>query len=387
MNVRVMAGVLALLCAACTVPCLAATDAGGGAHDDGPALGPTALDGAGDRPATQGFPVGRRYVIGPGLPGTARGQSLSPGPAGERVGVGGTGAPSTRPGRFSRWYPSGRRPGLSATPTGSPIATPAPTPPGGARPTLSPGVEVEPGLYRFPAAELEAVRNTTPGEWHGPDDTRYGGIWKSTVDPMQVLAGFTSLRVRDGYVLRAYVSRTTFDSRVWVFAMPADRPFPGPNVRVTNVGPITRTFDYTGSVIPPEGDEAIMAYIESDGSPRSYLEAMVFEHEVTSFAEYSHSLNWSSRTILDTAPVAGAPSGIGSWRVPGISYTASPPEAWSPTVRVSPETVTATMYSIGLLYPANGVYRTTVNFTPGTYTFREGSGSQRIGDLEPPFIF
>src|SRR5690606_28594131 len=70
------------------------------------------------------------------------------------------------------------------------------------------------------------------------------------------------------------------------------------------------------------------------------------------------------------------------WRVPGISYPASPPEAWSPTVRVSPETVTATMYSTGLLYPANGLYRTTGNFTPGTDPLREGSGSQSIGDLE-----
>ena len=98
-----------------------------------------------------------------------------------------------------------------------------------------------------------------------------------------------------------------------------------------------------------------MQYIESDGSPQSYLEATVFEIEVSSFAEYWHSLSWYDTMILDSKP-------RGTY-----TYVAPEPVIWSPTVRISGTEAEVTLHTFGQTSAAHGINRLVVVFPLGTY--------------------
>ena len=87
------------------------------------------------------------------------------------------------------------------------------------------------------------------------------GWSKSSINPIDVLAVFEPLRIKDGYILRAYQHREGNDGHGVVWAMPVDADFPAPgNAQLTeNV--------LFGSPKPPTALEDFMEVIEGDDSP------------------------------------------------------------------------------------------------------------------------
>ena len=346
-------GLFFLLCVTGAVPCLAAADYPGGDAAGELVLALADHGDAAALPAVQAFPVGKRYVIGNVPLGFNRSQSFSS-PSPTRV--------SMRSGRTNppigtkRWYPPSSRtritpmPTLTMTPTTpTPTPTPITVPTPYAGPYLSPSVEIAPGLYGFSAAEVEAIRDATPHEWSeaiGRDST---GVWKSAVDPMRILEAFPTLHLSEGYVLRAYVFKDHLGGNSQVFVMPAESPFPEP----------VATVDYwgspNGSGLPLGADKAIMNYIESDGSPLSYLEASIFDIEVNSFAEWWHLASWSTTTILDAKPDED------------YVYSEAEPAIWSPTVRILADGAEVTLHTYGYTSASNGLYRRVVTYPTASY--------------------
>ena len=60
-----------------------------------------------------------------------------------------------------------------------------------------------------------------------PDECPEGWI-KSQVEPVEVLKAFSALRLKKGFVLRAYQFRDGGNGNAVVWAMPQDSPFPLP---------------------------------------------------------------------------------------------------------------------------------------------------------------
>lgn len=127
------------------------------------------------------------------------------------------------------------------------------------------------------------------------------GWSKCTADPMRLLAAFKSLRVREGYVLRAYQYFTGGNGNSVVCALPVAADFPEPdNCR----GERADLFD------PPRpllALERMMQGIDGDGTPRSYLSASIFLRELTELGALWHGCDWSTRSIVGTDPTLDDP--------------------------------------------------------------------------------
>jgi hypothetical protein len=103
------------------------------------------------------------------------------------------------------------------------------------------------------------------------------GWSKSKVDPKKLLKHFSSLRIRKGFVLRAYHFRERGNGNSIVWAMPKKSPFPPPE----SCPKMTDKF-----LKPPKPEFAlddIMEAIDGDISAWSYLSASIFLREVSEF--------------------------------------------------------------------------------------------------------
>jgi len=86
----------------------------------------------------------------------------------------------------------------------------------------------------------------------------------STVDPMAVLAVFTPLCLKPGFVLRAYQYQVCGNGNGFVWAVPADSEFPAPE----NCPRLRDAFLEPPK--PPLALDHVMDAIDGDGSPWSY---------------------------------------------------------------------------------------------------------------------
>lgn len=128
----------------------------------------------------------------------------------------------------------------------------------------------------FPISAVQRLRERAARRARPPEDgpERWS---KSIVDPMKVLAVFTPLWVKDGYVLRAYQFREGGDGRGVVWAMPVDADFPEP---------CDCKKDRKRALQPPRPPAALdneMEAIDGDGSPWSYLCDSLLGRELWSF--------------------------------------------------------------------------------------------------------
>ena len=79
----------------------------------------------------------------------------------------------------------------------------------------------------FPLEKVAQLRVEAENAEERPKQLPEG--WsKSPADPAKVLAVFNSLRLKKGYVLRAYQFRDRGNGNAFVWAMPEDAPFPSP---------------------------------------------------------------------------------------------------------------------------------------------------------------
>lgn len=194
--------------------------------------------------------------------------------------------------------------------------------------------------WRKQLAELGQLPEGTPNGWS-----------KSRVEPAKMLTVFPELKVREGYVLRAYVFKEDGNSNGFVWALPADAAFP----EADDCPRLESHF-----LKPPKPFDAlddIMEVIDGDDSPESYLHASILRRELREFGGGWHGIKWGMHTVLDDSPWNGTPrseedsmamyptSRLDEWK-----WLAPKPMSWTPEVRVERNQVTVTFYSYTALY-------------------------------------
>jgi hypothetical protein len=201
------------------------------------------------------------------------------------------------------------------------------------------------GVKLFSAAEIKKWRERLTELGQIPLETPNG--WsKSRVEPAKLLTVFPVLKVREGYVLRAYVFKEDANSNGFVWALPADAEFPAPD----DCPRLESHF-----LKPPKPFDALddmMEVIAGDDSPESYLHASLLRRELKEFAGGWHGIQWGMNTVLDDSPWNQPPrseeesmamypeSKPEEWK-----WIAPRPENWKPEVRLEKDKAIVTFYS------------------------------------------
>lgn len=134
-------------------------------------------------------------------------------------------------------------------------------------------------MRTFSPARLQSLRDRARRPATLPADVSDGWV-RSAADPMELLPLFKPLRLRHGYVLRAYQRVSGADARSVVFAMPADAPLA----------------DY-----PPPAEHAerkFTRYLEGDGSPKSYAMASILTRELLECGAVRHGCWWGLEKLI-----------------------------------------------------------------------------------------
>lgn len=176
-------------------------------------------------------------------------------------------------------------------------------------------------------------------------DMAPNGWSKSRVDPANLLTVFPELRVRQGYVLRAYVFREDGNSNGFVWALPAEAAFPEPDEcpRLES--------HFLNPPKPFDALDDLMEALEGDDSPESYLHASIVRREMREFGSGWHGIKWGMHTVLDDDPWAGGPPSDEATQDRPTSqryewtWLTPRPATWSPEVLVEQDRVVVTFYS------------------------------------------
>jgi hypothetical protein len=224
-------------------------------------------------------------------------------------------------------------------------ATPAVTPP-----TPPP---LPPGATAFALADLQTLR----GRANEADRAPHG-----QEDPARVLAVFPALRLKPGYVLRSTPGEGENAAKVWA------------------EGPDRQRLD-------------VMAGIDGDGTPWSYLSASLFDRQVRELGAVWHGIIWGSVALIDGVPEEPqASSGWQDWLpflrptpVPSRwTWRAAKPVDWRPRVQVGADKVTVTFYAYARRMP-EGLYQYVDTYRPGSYVGQHSSTllASGTGGMQP----
>lgn len=115
---------------------------------------------------------------------------------------------------------------------------------------------------------------------------------KSTADPMLLLNAYKPLRIRSGYVLRAYQYISGEDGNGVIYAMPSDSAFPEPP-ECESAGA-----RFLHPPLPRHADRSFMSYIEGGDSVRSYMLASILARELLEFGARRHGCSWSLERLI-----------------------------------------------------------------------------------------
>lgn len=196
--------------------------------------------------------------------------------------------------------------------------------------------------YFFDGTIIRELRTQVASWWmkrviiEGPE-----GWSRCELDPMVLLGFFYPLRLKPGFVLRAYQFRNCETGYGVVWALPFDIEFPEP---------ISGSPDE-----PPKPAGALddpMEAISGDGSPWSYLLASLLARELGDFAGFGPGLTWSTHLVLDTDPwkkynpIAHALAGQGFANNPlGWHWHGTRPRDWRPAVLTDDGTTCVRFYT------------------------------------------
>lgn len=200
-------------------------------------------------------------------------------------------------------------------------------------------------VKKFTAAEIKAWRARLTQFGQLPEETSNG--WsKSPIEPVKMLSVFPELKLREGYVLRAYVFKEDANSNGFVWALPADAEFPAPE----DCPRLESHF-----LKPPKPFDAlddVMEVISGDDSPESYLHASLLRREFKEFGGGWHGVRWGVNTVLDDSPWNRPPAGeeespemYPESKPEEWKWTAARPEDWKPEVRLEKDKAIVTFYS------------------------------------------
>ena len=240
----------------------------------------------------------------------------------------------------------------------------APTGTAGSTPEGQPSDAASP----FSVAKLDALREKALALSEPLDEEEEPEGWsKSRVDPGKLVEIFAPLRLRKGYVLRAYIFREEGNGSGVVWAMPEDAALPEPHD-----GP-ARENHLLKAPKPWDALDDPMEAIEGDGSAWSYLAASLLRRELREFGAMWHGCNWQTHFLLDSDPWKGGPpsedasplerptSGIDQWK-----WLGPRPTQWGPQVRVEDDQVTVIFHTYSGL-ENEAIYRHTDTYRAGKY--------------------
>lgn len=206
---------------------------------------------------------------------------------------------------------------------------------------------------RYSAEKLDALRRKAAAfqesSARGPEG---GAGWSvGKLDAKGFVSVFEPLRIKNGVVLRSYVFREGGNGNGVVWALPADAEFPPPDRCPKGKYlpdlhmPVPR---------PPAAFASVMAQIEGDASPWSYLAASLLRRELQEYGAMWHGHKWSTHKILESDPLRDVdreraadadpmmtPRGPRSeWK-----WVGKQPDDWRPCVEISGDRVIVTFYT------------------------------------------
>ena len=200
-----------------------------------------------------------------------------------------------------------------------------------------------------------------------PDECPDGWI-KSQVEPAEVFKAFSALRLKKGFVLRAYQFRREGNGNAIVWAMPEDSPFPSPK----RCPKAENTF--LESPMPPLAVDDLMEAIEGDGSHWSYLSASMFRRQINEFGARWHGCDWCTHEIIDKAPSdyfnqSQVDSEEDTPNTDEWTWLEEAPKEWRPSVCKTDDKILVTFYSFSAL-GREIIYRHVDTFNGGNYSFK-----------------
>ncbi len=211
------------------------------------------------------------------------------------------------------------------------------------------------------------------------------GWSKSRVDPGKLVELFSPLRLRKGYVLRAYVFREEGNGNGVVWAMPEGADFPAPKDCPTLENHLLKAPKPWDALDDP------MEAIEGDGSAWSYLAASLLRRELREFGAMWHGCNWGTHFLLDNDPWKDGPPSEGASPLERPTSNADQwkwlgprPAEWGPQVRMENGQVTVTFYTYSGL-EKQAIYRHTDTYRAGKY--RAKVEQEKIAEGPEGYLF
>lgn len=120
------------------------------------------------------------------------------------------------------------------------------------------------------------------------------GCFRSPANPESIIKGFSHLRVKEGYKLRAYQYSDGANGNGIVWAIPADADLPDPKE-------CERLEEHFLSAPKPSfALDDFMQAIDGDKSPMSFLQASIVFHELHELGAVWHGTSWGRDVILPT---------------------------------------------------------------------------------------
>ena len=225
----------------------------------------------------------------------------------------------------------------------------------------------------FPITKVNALRNRAAKAPQHSDNAPDG--WSiSSVDPIKMLGVFTALKMKPGFVLRAYLFRSGGNGNGVIWAMPTNAPFPEPSEcpRLTD--------QFLEPAKPPLALDDLMDAIEGDGTPWSYLSSSLFARDAQEFGAMWHGCHWSTHKILGADP---CPPGRSSKRrssdIDGPSddpdcwtWNEAKPYEWRPSFEQVNDQITISFLTHSGL-GQEAIYRNSDSFREGCYRFESES--------------
>lgn len=236
----------------------------------------------------------------------------------------------------------------------------------------------------FSAAKIQKIREQASKAVEIPKDTPQG--WsKSGVDPGKLLDVLKPLKIRKGFVLRAYVFRAGGNGNGVVWAMPADSEFPEPDDSPTLENHMLK------APKPSEALDDAMEVIEGDGSTWSYLAASLLRREFSEFGAEWHGCRWTTHKILDADPWTGggaksddSPMDRPHSKPDKWKWLVDRPKSYAPEVTIEKDRVTVTFYTYSGLRK-ECIYRHVDTYRPGKY--RPKVTEKVIAEGPPGYMF
>jgi len=229
-----------------------------------------------------------------------------------------------------------------------------------------------PSLTTFSLKQINPIREKAQeaalGDRHVPE-----GWSKCKGDPGKVVEVFECLRIRKGFVLRAYQYGSEGDIWGLICAMPTDSTFPKP----LECGATNFMFGPGKPPQPPDALDGPMAVFDGDGSPWSYICASLLVRELGDFGAQWHGVGWGWHQMLEENPWkadgTGRPSDFGirkrdpkgtRWKV-----LEQRPKQWRPHVRMEKGQITVTFYT-WTNRNREAIFKHVDTYKPGSYCSR-----------------